>query len=135
MVFATTILQLIKGVTMSQRHPFSQYAPTASLKEAAKSDLAVEMWECVSREDNLQKMIATVEEGKTPLLPLDDELHERFHDLIEKSQTSSDDLRILCKNMMKSILEKEGYTHVGCTLVPQGKFAKDCGLFSKTSEL
>lgn len=120
---------------MSVRHPFSHYQPSASLEEAAKSDLAIEMWECVTREDNLQKMLETVKRGETPLIPLDDELHATFHALIEASHIDSDDLRVLCKNMMKKVLEKEGYTHVGCTLYPHGKFAKDCGLFTKTSEL
>lgn len=109
--------------------PFSLYEPTERFVKLADSPLAKSMWHCVTSDENIEKMEIAIAKGDSPVLPLEDELHEKFHIEIEESDAESSELRILCMNMMKQVLEHLGYSHKACTLLPGGKFVTSAGLF------
>lgn len=111
---------------------FSLYIPSERFEKLAHSPLAKAMWHCLTEPENIDKMEAAIARGEAPVVPLDGELHEKFSELIEREQADSGELRVLCMNMMKQLLELKGYRHTACTLVPQGAFVRSAGLFEKS---
>lgn len=110
---------------------FSLYKPSPRFETLATTELAKAMWQCLTQEANILKMEEAIARGEAPVVPLDEELHERFSDLIEKEETDSAELRVLCMNMMKQLLEQKGYQHTACAFVPKGSFVTSAGLFQK----
>lgn len=110
---------------------FSEYTPAERFATLAKTDLAKAMWSCITKSENIEKMEQAIAQGESPVVPLDNELYERFGSLIEEADADTEELRVLCMNMMKQLLEQKGYTHTACTLVPTGSFVKSAGLFEK----
>ena len=109
--------------------PSDRFAPHVSL------DLAHEMWSCVSRQESIDRMISAINEGKPAVTYMDKELHERFSETLKEHGELEPELRILCMNMMKQLLEHLGYEHIACALCSSGEFLKSAGIFQKrTSE-
>ncbi len=118
-----------------EQFPFSIYKPSERFADLAKSDLAKEMWHCVSSEQARNKMLDAISNGEAPVAPIDTELHEMFSEKIDSMNEDESELRILCMNMMKQILEFQGYEHVGCALRANGQFVKSAGIFKRVNKL
>lgn len=112
---------------------YNTYAPSDRFKELAQTDLAKDMWTVVADESNINKMIEAINNNAAPVTALDDELHEKFTARIEESTEDTEELKVLCMNMMKQILEKRGYSHSACAMLFTGKFVKSAGMFQKNS--
>ncbi len=113
---------------------FLEYHPIDRFLEMAKTNLAKDMWHYLIQMETIQKMIVAIKSGETPLLHLDKALDQEFSKRIEAAPFKSDDLRVMTMNMMKQILEKQGYRHIACCLVPEGKFVRSAGVFQKNEE-
>lgn len=79
----------------------------------------------------MAKMEEAISRGESPIVPLDAELHERFSAQIDEEEADSGELRVLCMNMMKQLLELKGYRHTACAFIPGGSFVTSAGLFEK----
>jgi hypothetical protein len=114
-----------------EKYPFSLYKPSERFAELAKSELAQDMWHCVTSEEAKCKLLSAIEDNKPAISNLDSELHNRFSSRITDTDEDHEELRILCMNMMKQFLEYLGYEHVGCALRSDGEFVKSAGIFQK----
>ncbi len=114
-----------------EQYPFSLYKPSERFAELAKSELALDMWHCVTSEDAKCKLISAIEENKPAISNLDSELHYKFSSRIVTTDEDHEELRTLCMNMMKQFLEHLGYEHIGCALRGEGEFVKSAGIFQK----
>lgn len=113
--------------------PFSLYKPSERFETLAELKLASDMWHCLTSESSMNAMLEAADSGEAPVAPIDSELHEQFSHRIEQSGHDESELRILCMNMMKQLLELQGYEHVGCALRVEGEFVKSAGIFRKKS--
>lgn len=112
-------------------YPFELYTPSERFAPHVNSDLAHEMWACVSRQESIDRMITAINEGKPAVTYMDSELHARFSELLKDHGELEPELKILCMNMMKQLLEHLGYEHTACAICSQGEFVKSAGIFSK----
>lgn len=117
-----------------EQYPFSLYRPSERFEELAKTDLALEMWHCVSSPDAIERMLRAINEQKPAVTYMDSELHKQFSERILAMHEDEEELRVLCMNMSKQLLEHLGYEHVGCALFGQGEFVKSAGIFQKKEE-
>lgn len=108
---------------------FSRYKPSERFAKLAQKELAREMWRCLTASENISRMKKAIARGEAPVTAIEKQLHEKFSSQIETAKESSDELRILCMNMMKQLLEYKGYRHTACTLLFDGCFVKSAGLF------
>ncbi len=111
--------------------PFSLYKPSERFAQLAQSELASDMWHCITQPSTVEKIIHAVEKGEPPVAPIDSDLHRSFSERIVDSSEDEDELRTLCMNMMKQLLKHLGYEHVGCALRSSGEFVKSAGIFQK----
>ena len=113
------------------RYPFSLYTPSERFEKLAFSDLAKDMWHCVTSEKSEFLMLQAISENRPAVSNMDSELNTRFSSRIQTTDEDHGELRILCMNMMKQFLEHLGYEHVGCALCADGEFVKSTGIFQK----
>ncbi len=115
-------------------YPFELYAPSERFAPHVDLTLAKEMWQCVSRQESIDRMTAAINEGKPAVTYMDAELHERFSETLKDHGELEPELRILCMNMMKQLLEHLGYEHVACAICPTGEFVRSAGIFQKVEK-
>ena len=112
-------------------YPFSLYKPAERFAKLAESELASDMWHCITQPHTVESIVNSVDKGDPAVAPIDGELHKQFSERILNSSEDEDELRTLCMNMMKQLLEHVGYEHVGCALRSDGEFVKSAGIFQK----
>lgn len=114
-----------------EQFPFSLYKPSERFASLADLELAADMWHCLTSDHTMKAIIQAADAGEAPVAPIDSDLHTLFSKRIEESEHDESELRILCMNMMKQLLELQGYEHVGCALRGNGEFVKSAGIFRK----
>jgi len=112
-------------------YPFSLYKPSKRFAQLSQSELAEDMWHCITHPERVESILESVTKGDPAVASVDSELHQRFSARILKSSEDEDELRTLCMNMIKQLLEHLGYEHVGCALRSSGEFVKSAGIFQK----
>ncbi len=112
-------------------YPFSLYKPAERFAQLAQSTLASDIWHCITQPSTVNEIIQAVEKGEPAVAPIDGDLHQQFSERILNSSEDEDELRTLCMNMIKQLLEHLGYEHVGCALRSSGEFVKSAGIFQK----
>jgi hypothetical protein len=116
---------------MSKTYPFSIYSPASRFVEMSKWEFTETVWSCLTKTENVEQMESAIDDGKSPLLPMDSELNSRFSQKIIDSNHDEEELRIMCLNMMKQLLEFMGYEHTACALIRDGEFVKSAGIYKK----
>ncbi len=116
---------------MSQTYPFSIYKPTNRFVEISKWEFSQDVWDCLTKDENVRAMLVSINCGESPLIPLDSELNSTFSNKIINSGHNQEELRIMCLNMMKQFLEYLGYKHTACCLIPKGEFVRSAGVYKK----
>lgn len=81
-------------------------------------------------------MIQATVVGKTAIAPLTETLDKSFTHQLEHFpfadlDTSPDDFKIFVNNMVKQIMEWEGYEHSGCGMLPGNPWVNLSGVYSK----
>jgi hypothetical protein len=98
------------------------------------SQLAQQMWAYLTRNENVEAMQEAVERGEAAVEPLCPKLQELFAQKIEDHSGDSDELRTLCLNMSKQIMEQCGYVHSACKFMPNNPFVGSAALFIRSDQ-
>jgi len=89
------------------------------------------LWEYLTRQETLDLMSAAAEEGQPAILPLDATLRKLFSRHGMDSFNELERLKTMSLNMVKQLLEENGYSHIACAFLPQGNFFKTAAVFQK----
>ncbi len=96
-----------------------------------KEPFAKELWDFLSNQERLDKMMAAIAEGKPAIYPILHDLEKQFGSFLESDKYPEDDVGVLANNMMKQLLDMHGYEHIACGLCPQAKYIKHSGVYAK----
>jgi hypothetical protein len=110
--------------------PYSDYVP-GQFAEPAREPFAAEAWAFLARPDNLHAMLDLAGRERPPMEAVGVELQRLFGEAIEQSRFPNDLLHTMVNNMMKQLMERHGYEHVACALVPGCPFCTRSGVYRK----
>ncbi len=115
---------------MSRWIPYEQYHP-GRFADMAAEPLAEDIWRYLSARTNVERMSNEADAGRAPIAALGHELHERFGEAIELTPYDSERVHTMVNNMVKQIMEREGYRLSACTLLRDCPFCSSSGLYAR----
>ena len=98
-----------------------------------KDDWAIELWDFLSNPEQIISMITATNENKPAIFPLLSRIEKQFRPYLQSSKYNEDDAVVFVNNMIKQIMEYQGYEHSACGLCPQADIIKVSGLYRRQS--
>jgi len=96
-----------------------------------KEPFARELWEYLADTTHLSQMVDAVDKGKPALWPLLADIEEKFGAFITSDTFPADDVEVMVNNMIKQIMERVGFEHVACGMLPHARYIKLSGVYKK----
>lgn len=115
---------------MSKGIPYEQYRP-GQFADIAAEPFAEHIWRFLSTAETIESITAVAHCGKSPIEAVGAELHERFGKAIEALPYDTDRVRTMVNNMVKQIMERQGYRLSACTLLRDCPFCSSSGLYTR----
>ncbi len=88
-----------------------------------------ELWAYLTRPESIRAMIAATRKRKPAIMPLAEEIEERFEEELTSSAYPDDDVVVLVNNMIKQILNMHGYEHAACGICHGTSIIRSSGIF------
>jgi hypothetical protein len=98
--------------------------------EFASAPELFELWNFLANPESVSLMIESCTVGKAAIVPLIPVLQSRFAPLFAPYASKSERFPFLCLNYVKRIMEKLGYVHSACMLIPGGTFVTSAAIFA-----
>jgi hypothetical protein len=98
--------------------------------ELFEQPFAKELWSYLTEPLQVQAMAAAIDAGKPAIEPLLAYIENRFESPLASSDYPPDDVGILVNNMIKQIMEAQGYEHCACGLC-RGRFIRQSGVYRR----
>lgn len=112
---------------MSQSDSILKYQPGRFIYLFEKP-FGERLWSYLSAEPQVKVMIEAVKDGQPALKPLLDTIESEYEEHLASKDYPEEDVSVFINNMIKQILEHNGYEHVGCGLC-RGRFFKASGVY------
>ena len=90
-----------------------------------------ELWNFLSNESRVKRMISASQDVKPAIWPFLADLESRFGEFFSSSEYPKEEICVLANNMIKQILEMQGFEHFACGLCRQGRYFKSSGVYRK----
>jgi hypothetical protein len=91
---------------------------------------ANDLWRFLTDENRISLMISSSDSNELAIEPFLDDLESKFEHHLSSSDYPEEEIGVFANNMIKQILELNGYEHVACGRC-KGRFIKSSGLFQK----
>lgn len=88
------------------------------------------LWNFLTDENRIQLMVSATEFKKPAIELFLAALESQFEEPLSSPDYPDEEIAVFANNMIKQILERAGYEHVGCGRC-KGRFFKVSGLFQK----
>jgi len=92
---------------------------------------AKQVWEYLSDDKQVYRMIAATEKNIPAIQPLLPEIETRFGEYLSSPEFPGDDVMVMVNNMIKQLLEMRGYEHFACGICRDCTHFKSSGLYKK----
>jgi hypothetical protein len=116
---------------MQSTYPLSRF-DASSFKDLSGDVFVAQLWDFLTS----PHIITTMEEGcahnQAPIEPLIPLLQQHFGTAFD-TPPNGERYKSLCLNMIRQVLQLQGYEHVACKLIPGGAFVTSAGLFRRCS--
>ncbi|MDA3800256.1 MAG: hypothetical protein PF692_14405 [Kiritimatiellae bacterium] len=91
---------------------------------------AEELWNFISDETQIEKMTLATAQGLPAIEFFLNELEMRFDVHLKSENYPKEDVGILANNMIKQVMQHNGYVYTACGLCPAGKYIKMSGVYT-----
>lgn len=88
------------------------------------------LWNFLADETRIKLMISASESNKPAIEPFLADLESHFEDPLSSPDYPDEEISVFANNMIKQILERNGYEYVGCSRC-RGRYIKSSGLYQK----
>lgn len=89
-----------------------------------------DLWHFLTDEKRIKLMVSASELNRLAIEPVLGDLELRFDEYLSSPDYPEEEISVFANNMIKQILEKNGYEYVACGRC-KGRYFKSSGLFQK----
>jgi hypothetical protein len=93
-----------------------------------------ELWHFLTDENRVELMFSASQAVKPAIGPFLADLESRFGGFLSSPEYPKEEICVLVNNMIKQILEIQGFEHIACGLCRQGRYFKSSGVYRKRIE-
>jgi hypothetical protein len=109
--------------------PFARF-DASSFQDINGEPFIEKLWDFLTTPQILSQMEEACGCNLAPIEPLVAPLQQRFGPAFD-TPPNGERYKALCLNMIRQILQSQGYEHVACKLIPGGAFVTSAGLFRR----
>jgi len=103
---------------------------TTIFSDILEDELTQELWRTMSAPQSRAAMQQATAEGLSAIEPLTQQLASRFGEAIA-ARPNGESYKSFTLNLCRQLMERMGYEHVACKLMPANPFVTSAGLFEK----
>ena len=99
-----------------------------------KEPFVRELWAYLTGSGSIHAMIAATKRGEPAIMPLISEIERQFAEELTSSAYPEDDVVVLVNNMIKQIMEQNGYEHAACGICRATNIIKSSGIYKTDAQ-